>query len=432
MIRYNTTISAFEGYSNGSWFPIGAVAPGAITNSEIAANAEIAVSKLADGAARQVLQTSSDGLGVEWTDSIDLPGTLDVTGTATFDGVVICGGTGYLDLPAGTDAQRPGSPNSGMVRYNTTSSAFEGYSNGKWGPLGATVTTDDVAPSNPIDGDLWYDSVGGRTYVYYNDGSSSQWVDASPQGPYGLTPADIGVTVQGYDADTAKLDVVQSWSAAQTFNAQANFGAGVYVAGSLVLEGTTVDDFEVTIAAEPTADRTITLPNATTTLAGLSVAQTWSGAQTFDGATVFNEAGGDVDLRMEGDTVTHLFFLDASTDRIGINQSAPATRLDLAGACSSNVTAVAALAIDCSLGNFFTKTVVGDSTFTVSNVPTSRSYSFCLRVTHTSGTITWFSGVIWPGGTAPTLTTGKVHLFFFDTEDGGTTWRASSLINYAS
>ena len=48
-----------------------------ITNADIAANAEIAVSKLADGAARQVLQTDAAGTGVEWTDNVDIPGTLD-------------------------------------------------------------------------------------------------------------------------------------------------------------------------------------------------------------------------------------------------------------------------------------------------------------------------------------------------------------------
>jgi len=59
-----------------------------ITNADIAANAEIAVSKLADGAARQVLQTDAAGTGVEWTDNVDIPGTLDVTGAATFDSSV--------------------------------------------------------------------------------------------------------------------------------------------------------------------------------------------------------------------------------------------------------------------------------------------------------------------------------------------------------
>ena len=49
---------------------------------------EIPVSKLADGAARQLLQTDAAGTGVEWTDNVGIPGTLDVTGTATFDGTV--------------------------------------------------------------------------------------------------------------------------------------------------------------------------------------------------------------------------------------------------------------------------------------------------------------------------------------------------------
>lgn len=50
-----------------------------------------------------------------------------------------------------------------------------------WSTAGASVTTSDTAPTTPVDGDLWYDSVGGRTYVYYNDGNTSQWVDTSPQ-----------------------------------------------------------------------------------------------------------------------------------------------------------------------------------------------------------------------------------------------------------
>lgn len=98
----------------------------------------------------------------------------------------------------------------------------------------------------------------------------------------------------------------------------------------------------------------------------------------------------------------------------------------------SGITAMGALDINCSLGNYFTKTISGNSTFTVSNVPSSRAYAFTLELTHTSGTVTWFSGVQWPGGTTPTLTTGRVHLFTFITDDGGTSWRGSSQINYAS
>jgi hypothetical protein len=63
-----------------------------IVDADISASAEIAVSKLADGAARQLLQTDAAGTGVEWASNIDVPGTLDVTGAATFDSSVTIAG----------------------------------------------------------------------------------------------------------------------------------------------------------------------------------------------------------------------------------------------------------------------------------------------------------------------------------------------------
>jgi hypothetical protein len=64
------------------------IADGTIVDGDISATAEIAVSKLADGAARQLLQTDAAGTGVEWTSNVDIPGTLDVTSTATFDSTI--------------------------------------------------------------------------------------------------------------------------------------------------------------------------------------------------------------------------------------------------------------------------------------------------------------------------------------------------------
>jgi hypothetical protein len=64
------------------------VTAGTVTNADISATAEIAVSKLADGSARQLLQTDAAGTGVEWTSNVDVPGTLDVTGAAVFDSTV--------------------------------------------------------------------------------------------------------------------------------------------------------------------------------------------------------------------------------------------------------------------------------------------------------------------------------------------------------
>jgi len=52
------------------------------------------------------------------------------------------------------------------------------------------------------------------------------------------------------------------------------------------------------------------------------------------GTCVFNEDGADVDFRIEGDTDVNNFYLDASTNRIGIGQSSPEGKLHIEKASS--------------------------------------------------------------------------------------------------
>lgn len=66
-------------------------------------------------------------------------GTLTLTGLS-YSGNIDSTSTGYLDLPVGTTAQRPGTPNSGMIRYNSSLGQFEGYSGTAWGQLGGGAT----------------------------------------------------------------------------------------------------------------------------------------------------------------------------------------------------------------------------------------------------------------------------------------------------
>lgn len=86
--------------------------------------------------------------------------------------------------------------------------------------------------------------------------------------------------------------------------------------------------------------------------------------------------------------------------------------------------AIAASAIDLTLGNYFTKTISGTTTFTISNTASSGTVnSFILDLTNGgSATVNWWSGVKWAGGTAPTLTASGRDVLGFFTEDGGTTW----------
>jgi hypothetical protein len=226
--------------------------------------------------------------------------------------------------------------------------------------------------------------------------------------------------------------------------AQVQWGAG---GGSNVTfdVATNLNPANAAVSLAPTGTGTVTINPATAgTINAMSIGATTAasgkfttldatGNVGFDGGTfTFNDAGADKDFRIEGDTAANLFFSDASVDRIGINQGTPLARLDLNGNYASNITAVSLLDIDCSTANYFTKTIAADSTFTFSNPPSSRSFAFALELTHTSGAITWPAAVKWPKDTAPTLTTGKTHIFIFVTDDGGTRWRGAALVDYVN
>ena len=106
--------------------------------------------------------------------------------------------------------------------------------------------------------------------------------------------------------------------------------------------------------------------------------------------------------------------------------------VSVTGPYKENITAMGALEVNCSTGNYFTKTISGNSTFTFANVPTGCAYAFTLELTHGSGTVTWPASVKFPADTAPTLTAGKTHLFMFITDTGGTRFRGSSLVDYVN
>ena len=110
--------------------------------------------------------------------------------------------------------------------------------------------------------------------------------------------------------------------------------------------------------------------------------------------------------------------------------TATIANLDITGRIKEDAT-LTTTTVNCSTGNYFYITVNGNVTFTFSSVP-SGAYGFVLEVTHTSGTIAWPAAVKWPADTAPTLTTGKTHLFVFVTDDSGSRWRGALLVDYVN
>ena len=110
-----------------------------------------------------------------------------------------------------------------------------------------------------------------------------------------------------------------------------------------------------------------------------------------------------------------------------------ATGMQVTGGYTENIVAVSGTAVDCATGSYFTKTITGATTFTFTNVPSGVAYAFTFEVTlNGSNAITWPSSVKWPADTAPTITDGKTQVFVFLTDDGGTRWRGSSLVDYTN
>jgi hypothetical protein len=106
-------------------------ASAAATNAVNTANAAQSTANGIAATANTALSNSSTALS---TANAALPAA-----GGTLTGNVNNTSTGFFDIPAGTTAQRPGSPNSGMVRFNTDTNQFEGYGNA-WGALGGGAT----------------------------------------------------------------------------------------------------------------------------------------------------------------------------------------------------------------------------------------------------------------------------------------------------
>ena len=71
----------------------------------------------------------------------------------------------------------------------------------------------------------------------------------------------------------------------------------------------------------------------------------------------------------------------------------------------------------------FTKTITGPTALSVSAVPASPVVtSFILELTNGGTDVTFWPGIKWPGGTAPTLTASGRDVLGFYTHDGGASW----------
>ena len=131
----------------------------------------------------------------------------------------------------------------------------------------------------------------------------------------------------------------------------------------------------------------------------------------------------DATIVVDADIGSTVQAYDADTAKLDVAQTFTAAQTMTA--LKETKVAMGAHNIDLSAGNYFTYTLSGAQTLTISNVASSGSVSaFVLEVTNGgSAALTFFSGVTWAAATPPTLTAAGVDTLAFFTTDGGTTWR---------
>lgn len=140
--------------------------------------------KLPQPVASKILGVKSDGSGFEYV--VNVAGAVPLTTEEVQDivGAMVVAGTNVT------------------VNYNDAAGTITISSTGGGG--GASVTTSDTAPVTPADGDLWWNSSDGNLYVFYDDGTSSQWVDAMTAGT--LSAAEVLALLLTVDGAGSGID----------------------------------------------------------------------------------------------------------------------------------------------------------------------------------------------------------------------------------
>ena len=158
--------------------PNGTGADSTVTLANENDNTNCSILQMTSNAATTLVRSGVRGTGTQ------LPLALQI-GTTTYAQLETTGdfslkGTGYFQSPVGTTAERPSTPAAGMLRYNSSTSQFEGYSSA-WGSIGGGATG------------------GGNDQIFNLNGQTVTADYTIPSGKNAVTAGDVtiatGVTV---------------------------------------------------------------------------------------------------------------------------------------------------------------------------------------------------------------------------------------------
>jgi hypothetical protein len=156
------------------------IADNAVTAAKLAATLDLSAKTLTLPSDVTRLGSSIDLNSAEVTGTLPIAngGTGQTTATNAFDAlaptttkgdIIVSNGTDNVRVPVGTNGQvlEADSAETLGIKWATPSGG------------GSSVTISTTAPATPTAGDLWWNPDDGALSIYYDDGSSAQWVQTN-------------------------------------------------------------------------------------------------------------------------------------------------------------------------------------------------------------------------------------------------------------
>jgi hypothetical protein len=390
-IRYNTDDARIEGYTNGGWASL--VAGGSALNNvvedttpQLGGNLDINGFDITSTRSNENINITPNGTGSVVMSKVDINGGtidgVDIGASSAATGLTVSGGTVAITDTGGDgtmDGVIIGGTTAAAGNFTTVDATGNVTIGGNLTVAGTTTTIDSetLVIEDPLL-TLAKNNSGGTANTFdqgllFNRGSldnvSFLWDESADQFALAVTAGEDGtsagnVTIDSYAALKAGVVTVSDLetgviSAADgTESATIANSTGVMTIASSVLtttdinggsiDGTTIGAASASSAVFTTAETSSTLKvNADSTNFSVGAGDDFTiahdgtnttignstGNLAINGAAgsgvVFNELGANVDFRVEGDTVSHLLFVDASADKIGIGQTSPQYTLDI-------------------------------------------------------------------------------------------------------
>jgi hypothetical protein len=254
-----------------------ASASAAATSATAAAGSATAAAASATAAAADAVSTAAD---VTTTNA-------NVTAAQAAQAAAELAADNFDDTYLGAKSSDPTVDNDGNalttgdLYFNTTSNVLKVYNGSAWqvaavstaGLLAAANDLSDLNDATTARGNLGSTTVGDAVFIAASVAAAQQAIDV-----------EVGVDVQAYDADTAKLDVAQTFTAAQVGSTQT-----ASITGSTTLDFSVYQNFVLTLTGS------VTLDNPTTETAGqsgfITFIQDATGSRTVSLGTDYETAG---------------------------------------------------------------------------------------------------------------------------------------------